>query len=59
MPFLLSNIAFVCEDNPALLRYAVRLARRSRKRGRDVPRIPDYYSEKDVNKAKKGKKKTL
>ena len=47
--------AFVCEDSPALLRYALRLAARSRRMGRDVPRILDYYSEKDI-RAKKVKK---
>ena len=47
--------AFVCEDSPALLRYALRLAARSRKMGRDVPRILDYYSEKDL-KGRKVKK---
>lgn len=47
--------AFVCEDSPKLLRYALRLAARSRKMGHDVPRILDYYSEKDI-KAKRVKK---
>ena len=47
--------AFVCEDSPKLLRYALRLAARNRKMGRDVPRILDYFSEKDI-KAKKVKK---